>query len=133
MQGQSPVIQYWHLSRWVDAIGKNDTAIISNFLIELDCSLLLQETRFGDTILTYAASLGRVEIVRNLIRKIRSHVRIHNHNLVVSDYVNHETCRGKTPLVEAVKNKHATVVSLLLSNGASATLPTKMHNKSALS
>ena len=122
-----------HLSRWVDAIRKNDTAIISDFLTELDCSLLLQETRFGDTILTYAASLGRVEIVRNLIRKIRSHVRIHNHNLVVSDYVNHETCRGKTPLVEAVKNKHATVVSLLLSNGASAILPTKMHNKSALS
>jgi ankyrin repeat protein len=121
------------LSRWVDAIRKNDTAIISNLLTELeDCSLLLQETRF-DTILTFAASLGRVEIVRNLIRKIQSHVRIHNHSLVVSDYVDYETCRGKTPLVEAVKNNHASVVSLLLSSGANPTMSTKMHNKSALS
>jgi ankyrin repeat protein len=121
------------LSRWVDAIRINDTAIISNLLSELDCSLLLQETRFGDTILTFAASLGRVEIVRNLIRKIQSHVRIHNHSLVVSDYVDYETCRGKTPLVEAAKNKHASVVSLLLSSGANPTMSTKMHNKSALS
>ena len=122
------------LSHWVDAIRKNDTAIISKLLTELeDCSLLLQETRFGETMLTFAASLGRVEIVHNLIRKIRSHVRIHNHSLVVSDYVNYETCRGKTPLVEAAKNNHATVVSLLLSSGANPTMSTKMHNKSALS
>ncbi len=125
------------MSDWMDAIRQNNAIPVRNLLAKLDCSVwedtvLSQESKYGDTLLTYAAGLGRLDIVHDLIRKIRSLVQIHRHNLTVCDFLDHETSRGKTALSEAVKNNHALVVCLLLHHRVDADKSTKMHRKSAL-
>ena len=122
------------MSGWMDAIRQNNAILVRNLLAELDCSasVLTRESTFGDTLLTYATGLGRLEIVHDLVRKIESFVQVHRHNLTVCDFLDHETSRGKTALSEAVKNNHPHVVSILLKYRVDASKPTKMHKKSAL-
>ncbi|KAL3770534.1 hypothetical protein ACHAW5_009562 [Stephanodiscus triporus] len=125
------------MSDWMEAIRRNNIDLVRNLLAGMDCSdlkdiVLSQESKFGDTLLTYAAGLGRLEIVHDLIGKIRSLVQVHSHNLTVLDFLDHETSRGKTALSEAVKNNQSHVLSILFCHGANVSRPTKMHKKSAL-
>ena len=125
------------MSGYMDAIRQNNAILVRNLLAKVDCSVwedtvLTHESKFGDTLLTYAAGLGRLDIVHDLVRKIESFVQLHRHNLTVCDFLDHETSRGKTALSEAVKNNHPHVVSTLLKYRVDASKPTKMHRKSAL-
>jgi ankyrin repeat protein len=125
------------MSGYMDAIRQNNAILVRNLLAKVDCSVwedtvLTHESKFGDTLLTYAAGLGRLDIVHDLVRKIESFVQLHRHNLTVCDFLDHETRRGKTALSEAVKNNHPHVVSTLLKYRVDASKPTKMHRKSAL-
>ncbi len=94
--------------------------------------LTTHETAFGDSCLTYAASLGRLDIVTLFLDEISRIVQSNSEILAISDLVNRETSRGKVAIIEAVKHGHVDVVSTLLSNGADVKLPTKTHGKSAL-
>lgn len=118
------------------AIQENNVHLVRHFLFQIDCtlmhSLLTHETKFGDTLLTYAAALGRSEIVEVLIKAITSLHQITNRTLAVSHLLDHETSRGKTPIIEAAKCNHADVVEILLRHQADPKLPSKVHRKSAM-
>ena len=90
------------------------------------------ETSFGETLLTFASSLGRTEAVQILLKAITSIVQKQRDVLTVSDFIDHETSRGKTAIIEAVKNNQLAVIEVLLSHQANAKLPSRIHHKSAL-
>jgi ankyrin repeat protein len=94
--------------------------------------LTSHETVFGDTVLTYASSLGRLGIVIFFLDEIKRIVAAHSNTYAVSDLVNRETTRGKVAIIEAVKHGKADVVSTLLSNAGNAKMRSKTHGKSAL-
>jgi len=118
------------------AIQENNIHLVRHFLSQIDCtlmhSLLTHETKFGDSLVTYAAALGRTTIVEVLIKAITSLDQITNRILAVSDLLDHETSRGKTPIIEAAKCNHADVVELLLRHQADPKLASKVHRKSAM-
>ena len=119
------------------AVRENNLHLVQYFLHELlECKklvdILKHETSFGETLLTFASHLGRTEVVQILLKAITSIVQNQHDVLTVSDFVNHETCRGKTAIIEAVKNDQLGVVSVLLSQQANAKLPSRIHHKSAL-
>ncbi|KAL7535138.1 hypothetical protein ACHAXR_006295 [Thalassiosira sp. AJA248-18] len=114
------------------AIKEDNIDLVNFFLQEMRDSLvyvLTHESKFGDTIMTFACALGRSDIVQAFCQTI---VRNKSAELAVSDLMDQETSRGKTPIIEAVKNNNAGVVSILLSHQANAKLPSKIHKKSAL-
>eukprot|EP00984_Skeletonema_dohrnii_P020964 scaffold10364_cov155-Skeletonema_dohrnii-CCMP3373.AAC.1 len=91
----------------------------------------MHETAFGDTCLTFAASLGRLDIVTLFLGEIKR-IAHSEGEVAMSDLVNRETSRGKIAIIEAIKCGKADVVSTLLSNAANVKLPSKTHGKSAL-
>jgi len=97
----------------------------------LTALLTTHETVFGDTCLTFAASLGRLDIVTLFLGEIKR-IAHSEGEVAMSDLVNRETSRGKIAIIEAIKCGKADVVSTLLSNAASVKLPSKTHGKSAL-
>ena len=119
------------------AVRENNVDLVRFFLHELTDDNLkdvfIQETQFGHTALTYAASKGRTDIVGVLLETITSVVD-HDNLLTMFDIINRETSRsGKTVLIEAVRSNSEDIVSLLLNSGqANAKLPTKTHKKSAI-
>ena len=94
--------------------------------------LASHETAFGDTILTFAASLGRLGIVTFFLDEIRRIVSHSNGDMAISDLINRETTRGKVAIIEACKHGKVDVALALLLNAADVTLPSKTHGKSAL-
>ena len=116
------------------AIREDNLDLFQYFLQELKDNLvniLTHESRFGDTVLTFAGALGRSDVVQVLVKAIKSIVYQSN-TLAISDFVDYETSRGKMPIIEAAKNNNADVVSVLLSHHTNAKLMSKTHKKSAL-
>ena len=91
------------------------------------------ETIFGDTCLTFAASLGRLSIVMLFLDESKRIAHSRRNDIAVSDIINRETSRGKMALIEAVKNGHVEVASTLITNSANIQLRSKIHYKSSLS
>ncbi|KAL7471459.1 hypothetical protein ACHAXS_011740 [Conticribra weissflogii] len=117
------------------AIRENNIELVRYFLRVLKCSLgdiFLQETCFGDNLLTFAATLGRTEIMDLLLIDIHTIVEENKGSITMIDFINRETARGKIPIIEAVKSNHIDLVTTLLSYGADANLCTITHKKSAL-
>lgn len=117
------------------AIREDNIDLIQDFLVKLKHQLLSvfsNETSLGDSLLTFAASLGRTAIVKAILDKMDDIVHDNNSSIALSDLTDHETSRGKIALVEAVKNNHTASVTLLLSAGANPSRPSRTHNKSAL-
>jgi ankyrin repeat protein len=52
--------------------------------------------------------------------------------LLLSDFVNYESKRGKIALIEAIRCKHLEMVNLLLSFHADTRTSSRLHKKSAL-
>ena len=94
--------------------------------------LTTHETKFGDTCLTYASSLGTFNIVTLLLDECKSIVQKYSEEIALSDLVNRESCRGKVAIIEAAKNVHIQVASALLLNSADINLVPKTHCKTAL-
>ena len=116
------------------AMREDNLDLVAYFLRELKDNLvqaLTHESKFGDTIVTFASSLGRTAIVKVLVNTMKSIV-YQSKTLALSDLVDYETSRGKTPMVQAVKHNNAGVVSILLSHRANVKVLTKTHRKSAL-
>lgn len=118
------------------AIRENNIDLVRHFLYVLNRDYLtyelIRETSFGDSVLTFAAALGRAEIIETLLNTMLIIVGDHSDTMTMSDLVNHETSRGKVAIIEAVRCYHTDVVSILLAHNANATLPSKTHKKSAL-
>lgn len=53
-------------------------------------------------------------------------------DLLLSDFVDYETSRGKLALVEAIRGKHHEMIDLLLSFNADTRNRSKLHRKSAI-
>ncbi len=94
--------------------------------------LATHETKFGDTCLTYASSLGRHSILTLLLDECKSIVQNYSEEIALSDLVNRESSRGKMAIIEAAKNAHIQVASALLLNSADVNLVPKTHCKTAL-
>ncbi len=94
--------------------------------------LATHETKFGDTCLTYASSLGRHSIVNLLLDECKSIVEKYSVEIALSDLVNRESSRGKVAIIEATKNALIHVASALLSNSANVNLVPKTTRKTAL-
>ena len=101
------------------AIRENNINLVARFLAE-DPHLLEIETKFGDTVLTFACFQGRTEAVRLILERSSAQ----------SDLVNHETGRGKTALLEAIGGGHADIVRMLLPH-VDPLLPSRVHGRSA--
>ncbi|KAL9187869.1 hypothetical protein ACHAXT_006247 [Thalassiosira profunda] len=117
------------------AIREDNVELVQLFLLQRKpnlASLFTHETAFGETILTYAASLGRSEIVRVLLKTIHTIVQNGSDTFALSDLLDHETSRGKSAIVEAAKSNRQEVVAVLLAHHANAQLPSRIHHKSAL-
>ena len=121
---------------FMGAIQENNIHLVRQFLSRIDCtlmhSLFTHETKFGDTLLTLAAALGRTAIVDVLIKAIPSLDQVDNRTQALSDVLDYETSRGKTPIIEAAKCNHADVVDILLRHHADPKRASKIHRKSAL-
>lgn len=117
------------------AIRENNIDLVRFFLLVLRSNLAdvyLQETSFGDNLLTYAATSGRAEIMELLLSAIHGIVEQNRERIAMTDFTNRETARGKTPIIEAVKSNHVDVVTTLLRYGADPNLCANMHKKSAM-
>ena len=134
----STIITCRHNSNGImGAIREDNADLVHYFLHTLDdadrlIDIFLHETNFGDTLLSFAACLGRCEIITVLINALSSIIQTQSDNLTIADFVNLESSRGKTPIIEAVKHGRIGVVSILLKYEGNAKLPSKVHNKSAL-
>lgn len=87
------------------AIKENNIDLVQYFLIELKDTLvkvLTHESKFGDTIITFACSLGRIEVVKLFMKTIQRVVHSERGRLTMSDLIDFQTSKGKTPLIEAV-------------------------------
>ena len=116
------------------AIRENNITLVAHFLTSTyqqnsgnsegghgqDGILGMEETQFGDTILSFACSQGRAEAVRLILEQSSTQ----------PDLVSRETRRGKTALLEAIRGGHADIVQMLLTH-TNPPLPT-VHGKSAL-
>lgn len=119
------------------AIRENDADLAKYIAKQMGCEMMTtllrtHETAFGDTCLTYAASIGRLDIVTLFLDEIRRIARSKSETIAISDLVNRETSRGKVAIIEAVKHGNVDVASTLLSNGANVKLTSITHGKSAL-
>jgi ankyrin repeat protein len=119
------------------AIRENDVDlakfIVNNMGSETMMTLLTtHETVFGDTCLTLAASLGRIDIVTLLVDEIKRIADSNGDKIAMPDLINRETSRGKIAIIEATKHAPIEVASTLLLNAANVKLRSKTHGKSAL-
>jgi hypothetical protein len=85
------------------------------------------ETPFGDTPLTKASQIGNVEMLALLIG--RAHA---DGSFFMSDFVNYETCRGKTALSEAAKANQPEAIKFLVEKRAKIDYKTKFYRKTAI-
>jgi hypothetical protein len=89
-----------HLSHGIfGAIREDNSDLFHFYLTSLTkkqfINLINHETNFGDTLLIFAASLGRVAIARSLLNSFVDSIRFHETNLLLSDLVDYESKRGK--------------------------------------
>ena len=116
---------------------ENDIDIAKYVVRQLGSEMMMtlltsHETVFGDTCLTFAASLGRFDMVTLLLDEIMRIAQSNNEVIAMSDLVNRETSRGKIAIIEAIRHRRIDVASALLSNAANIKLLSKTHGKSAL-
>ena len=119
-----------HSNALMWGIVQNDNRLVRFFLGRVSHEDISIETNFGDTALTLAAKIGNVETLILLLRVVKKFAC----KQLVSEvkFINNETSRGKTALVEAARNNHLEAVKLLLFWHARASYTTKVHQKSAL-
>lgn len=94
---------------------------------------LTLETFQGDTALIIASKYGLFDFVVMLLDKAMFLETIQQKsNFNYLQYINKESKRGKTALLEATRNNHKEVVMILLSHRASILCKTTIHNQTAL-
>jgi len=119
------------------AIRENDVDLAKYIVKQMGSEMMMtllttHETVFGDTCLTFAASLGRLDIIALFLDEIKRIADSNGDEIAMSDLVNRETSRGKIAIIEAIKHAPVDVASTLLLNAANVKLPSKTHGKSAL-
>lgn len=118
------------------AIRENNRDLFNFFLSYMTHKQLINncfhETCFGDTLTIFAASLGRVEVARDLINKLIDILDSENTRLLLSDFIDYESSRGKVPLVEAIRGKHRDMIDLLLSFRAQTHLQSNLHKRTPM-
>ena len=115
------------------AIREDNHDLVHFFLTSLTHSQLLEcfnrETCFGDTFLIFAAALGRVGIAKSLLNFLENALSCSGNSsrLLLSDYVDYESSRGKMAIVESIRGKHTEMTDLLLSFHATMTHSSKFY------
>ena len=120
------------------SIRKGNLGIFHFYLDSLTAQQLVQcclhETSFGDTLLIFAASLGKVDAARALLHAFLDALasEYNTTDLLLSDFVDYESSRGKIALVEAIHGRHSDMVDFLLSFHAQTRKPSRLHKRTAL-
>jgi len=117
----------WAISKGI----KELIQYILNFSPVVTHECLSLETFHGDSVLIKASKLGFLDTINLLLEKALS-LDLKENGFSLTYYVNMESSRGKTALIEAACNNQIEVVRILLSYHASPVCRTKVHNLSAL-
>lgn len=107
-------------SGFYGAIREDNRHLAHFYLTSLTYNQLLEcfnrESKFGDTLLIFAASLGRVGIGETMLNFLSDALSCSHdsRDLLLSDYIDYESSRGKIAIVESIRGRHAEMTNFLL-------------------